>query len=53
MNASAFTLLTIISKPRGHVSIINLNSFHLSYPARIRVNCLDESIALGFEEENS
>ena len=39
----------MISKSRGHVSVISLDSFHPSYPARIRI---DESIVLGFEEEN-
>ena len=42
----------MISKSPGHVSVISLDSFHVSYPARMRVNCLDESIALGFEEGN-
>ena len=42
----------MISKSHGHMSVISLDSFHPSYPARIRVNCLDESIALGFEAGN-
>ena len=44
--------LTMISKSGGHASLISLENFHQPYPARIRVNCLDESIALGFEEGN-
>ena len=50
MSASEFTPLTMISKSRGHVSVISLDSFHLSYSTRIRVNCLAKSIALDFEE---
>ena len=42
----------MISKSHGHVGVISLHSFHQSYPARIRVNCLDKSIAFGFEEGN-
>ena len=42
----------MISKSRGHVSLIGLDNFHLPYPARILESSLDESIALGFEEEN-
>ena len=41
----------MICKSRGHVRVISLDSFHLPYLGRICVNCLDESIALGFEEE--
>ena len=43
----------MISTSPGHVSVISLDSFQPSYPARIRVNCLDESIAVGLEEGNS
>ena len=42
----------MISKSHGQVSVISLDSFHLSYLARTRVNGLDESIALGFDEGN-
>ena len=42
----------MISKSRWHVSVISLDSFHPSYPARICVHCLDESIALGLEKGN-
>ena len=42
----------MIGKSRGHVSVISLDRFHPSYPAIIRVNCLDEFIPSGFEEDN-
>ena len=46
------TLTQAISKSRGHVNVFSLDSFLQSYLARIHVNCLHESIALGFEEGN-
>ena len=52
ISTSTFTPLTMISKSLGNVSVSSLDSFHPSYLARIRMNCFDEAIALGFKEEN-